>query len=136
MNSRYCNSPNCNCNLFHKLLWRILFYSMCSIMNWGNHIHITGIQTSKRSQYSVVGLRRGERGTCLVKKCGNAYKNDQRFSTALETNIWSSLHRCRPIHLYCTINENIKNVWECVTPQRQHWGDSCPWWQLYWWQLF
>jgi len=38
MNSRYCNSPHCNYNLFHKLLWHTFCYSMSSIMNWGNHI--------------------------------------------------------------------------------------------------
>jgi len=43
----YCNSPKCNCNLFHKLLCHILCYSMCSIMNWGNHSHINGIQSSQ-----------------------------------------------------------------------------------------
>jgi len=31
--------------------WHILCYSMCSIMNWGNHSHIIGIQSSKCRLY-------------------------------------------------------------------------------------
>ena len=47
----YHNSPKCNCNLFLKLLCHILCYSVCSIINWGNHSHITWIPSSNCSLY-------------------------------------------------------------------------------------
>jgi len=36
---------------FTKFIWHILCCSICSIMNWGNHSHIIGIQSSKCTLY-------------------------------------------------------------------------------------